>query len=150
MRPPPAPVGIVAGMRGARIKRTRIKRSGFAVAALVVAVALTACGGGGGGGGQSNRKVAPGAQVVKVQATSFSFTPKTITIQAAKSYAIDLSSNDITHNFTVDKGVGFIVGTNGSGSAKGGLRISKPGRYTFYCNIPGHRAQGMEGTIVVH
>jgi nitrite reductase (NO-forming) len=27
--------------------------------------------------------------------------------------------------------------------------ISKPGTYTFYCSIPGHRAAGMLGRIVV-
>jgi uncharacterized cupredoxin-like copper-binding protein len=25
----------------------------------------------------------------------------------------------------------------------------KPGRYTFYCPVPGHRAGGMQGTLVV-
>jgi uncharacterized cupredoxin-like copper-binding protein len=25
----------------------------------------------------------------------------------------------------------------------------KPGKYEFYCPVPGHKAKGMEGTLVV-
>ncbi|MFX8320210.1 plastocyanin/azurin family copper-binding protein [Acinetobacter baumannii] len=27
--------------------------------------------------------------------------------------------------------------------------MAKPGRYTFFCPIPGHEAAGMKGTLVV-
>jgi uncharacterized membrane protein YgcG len=34
-------------------------------------------------------------------------------------------------------------------SAKLKVALNKPGTYTFYCPIDGHRAKGMEGSIVV-
>jgi uncharacterized cupredoxin-like copper-binding protein len=34
-------------------------------------------------------------------------------------------------------------------TAKGGLKLTKPGKYTFYCSVPGHRSNGMQGTITV-
>lgn len=29
------------------------------------------------------------------------------------------------------------------------LRLDEPGEYHFYCNVPGHRSAGMQGTITV-
>ena len=40
-----------------------------------------------------------------------------------------------------------MVDVEGGKTATGSFRLAKPGKYTFYCSIPGHRAAGMEGTI---
>ena len=49
-------------------------------------------------------------------------------------------------------------GTNGpvlgktpvfSGGTKNFTVNLKPGKYTFYCSVPGHRQAGMQGTLTV-
>ena len=32
---------------------------------------------------------------------------------------------------------------------QGGIHLHEPGTYKFWCSVPGHRAEGMRGTIVV-
>ncbi|HEY7891641.1 MAG TPA: plastocyanin/azurin family copper-binding protein [Solirubrobacteraceae bacterium] len=56
----------------------------------------------------------------------------------------------LAHNVTIAQG-GKVLGatpTFQGGSRKLTLRL-KPGTYTFYCSIPGHRQAGMEGTLKV-
>jgi uncharacterized cupredoxin-like copper-binding protein len=36
-----------------------------------------------------------------------------------------------------------------SGGSKTLVVHLKPGTYTFYCSVPGHRAAGMQGTLTV-
>jgi plastocyanin len=45
----------------------------------------------------------------------------------------------------VDKD-GTVVGNGGTSTVTVKL---KPGKYTFYCPVPGHRAAGMQGTLTV-
>ena len=48
--------------------------------------------------------------------------------------------------FTDPKLAGFELAT--SGTKKGNVEL-KPGTYTFYCNVTGHRAAGMQATLTV-
>jgi plastocyanin len=56
----------------------------------------------------------------------------------------------VEHNVTVAEGSNVLGATP---TFKGGsmtLKLKlKPGKYTFYCSVPGHRQAGMEGTLNV-
>jgi uncharacterized cupredoxin-like copper-binding protein len=41
---------------------------------------------------------------------------------------------------------GVVVGPGGTSTVSASL---KPGTYTFYCTVPGHREAGMSGTLTV-
>jgi len=138
-------------------------RRPLAVVLFVLALPLvvTACGdttntvhpsmsgppmGGMGHGGAS--PVASGARRIDVDATSFEFMPSEITVTAGEDIAISLTSRDLLHDFTVDELDAHVSADKGE-TAEGGLRADKPGRYTYYCSVTGHRAAGMEGTLIV-
>ncbi|HEY8082808.1 MAG TPA: plastocyanin/azurin family copper-binding protein [Solirubrobacterales bacterium] len=57
----------------------------------------------------------------------------------------------VTHDVAIEDSSGKEVGSteliaDGSDSTTVNL---KPGTYTFYCSVPGHREAGMEGTLTV-
>ena len=64
--------------------------------------------------------------------------------------AIKLDGKGGTHDlvFDDDKVPGFQLDVNGDGTSEELKLDLKPGKYTYYCSIPGHRAS-MEGTLTV-
>ncbi len=102
----------------------------------------------GGMGHDANTPVADGARRIEVTARSFEFQPAVITVQAGEDIALVLTSEDLLHDFTIDE-LGTHVAADAKKTGEGGLRADKPGRYAFYCTVEGHRAAGMEGTLVV-
>lgn len=129
-----------------------------AIATLAPAVALAGedhgggmdehGGGRGSGDGHRNAPTEVGAREIEVTAGRFRFKPNRITVGAGEDVTIVLSSRDLFHDFFV-KGEGHIVGAKAKKTKKGGLTISEPGTYKFWCTVEGHRAAGMKGTIVV-
>jgi plastocyanin len=115
-----------------------------AATSTALVLLLVACGGG--GGGSDNAAVEPGAREIGVNARSYAFAPENIEVQTGEDIAIALHSRDQSHDFTIE-GKGLIVAVGGGKTANGGFRLTRPGTYTFFCSISGHRAAGMEGTI---
>ncbi|MGQ0803130.1 MAG: cupredoxin domain-containing protein [Actinomycetota bacterium] len=114
---------------------------------LAVAAGLVACGGGGGGGGgdQKARKPFPGAPELAVTGDNFSFDPDELTVPAGK-FNVALTSEDQFHDFVIEDVDGIVEAGSGE-TETAGFEITKPGEYTFYCSVPGHRQGGMEGTL---
>jgi plastocyanin len=100
-------------------------------------------GGGGGGGGGSTLAIAadPGG--------ALKFTQTKLTAKAGKVTIDFTNKSNIPHGVVITgNGVNAKtkVVTGGSSTATATL---KPGTYTFYCPVPGHRQAGMQGTLTV-
>lgn len=83
---------------------------------------------------------------------SLAFEKTDLTAKAG-SATIELTNDSSTpHNVELEDSSGEDIGstdtiTNDKASFSTDL---KPGKYTFYCGVPGHREAGMEGTITVN
>lgn len=65
------------------------------------------------------------------------------------------NAGDAYHNFRIDSAAGDTVLVEADGGETGTdelLLFGLPGgqEYVFYCDVPGHRAAGMEGTLIVY
>jgi uncharacterized cupredoxin-like copper-binding protein len=121
---------------------------------LAVSVAMTAlvvaCGGDGGGGGSSYREPKGAAEkTLTIKGGNFFFDPENAEVPAG-IVEIKVESEGGLHTlvFDDDKVPGFKLEASSGNSDE--LKVDlKPGKYTIYCDIPGHREAGMEGTITV-
>jgi uncharacterized cupredoxin-like copper-binding protein len=118
-------------------------------AAVAFALLLAGCGGGGGGGSAYKVPTGPATATVKVEAGNYYFKPKDLQVSAG-IVNLELDGAGGNHTLVFDgKEAGFQLEVSGSGDHQSQKIDLKPGKYTFYCDIPGHRAQGMQGTITV-
>jgi plastocyanin len=112
-------------------------------------LALAGCGGGGGGGSSYKEPKGPAQATIDIKGGNFFFDPKNPQAPAGVD-AIKLESEQGVHDLVFDKGKlpGFKLEASSGKSDE--LRANlKPGNYTFFCDIPGHREAGMEGTLTV-
>ncbi len=72
---------------------------------------------------------------------------------AAKAGTVTITMTNMSpeeHNVTVAEGSKVLGATpTFVGGSKALTLKLKPGKYTFYCSVPGHRQAGMEGTLNV-
>jgi len=133
----------------------------IATLATVLLLALAGCGGNeskpnagsnksgssssgssGGGGGQQIALAAPEDGSLKFDKTELEGKAGTVTINfdnpSTTPHAVAIEGNG------VDQSSQTVTASKTSVTAD-----LKPGTYTFYCPVPGHRQAGMEGTLTV-
>lgn len=137
-------------------------------ALLLAAIALVACGGddddnggaatettteattGGGGGGTGGGET---VQLAADPSGALKYDTDTLSAKAG-NVTIDLTNDaPLSHDVAVEDSSGSELGksdliANGETAALD-LSNLKPGEYTFFCTVPGHREGGMEGTLTV-
>jgi plastocyanin len=141
------------------------KRLLVPIAALMLsAFALTACGGSDDNG---DTTAADTAATTATTSGSSSGGSSTIAISADPSGALAYEQTDVTAkagadtlDFTNDSSTPHDVVVEGDDGEVGRTDVIqgdeatadldlKPGTYTFFCSVPGHREAGMEGTLTV-
>lgn len=146
----------------------------LAAALLLVSAVLAACGGGDGGdnggssgssgGGASEQTTTQGSSGSGAGATTalaetadesggLSFSRRALTAKSG-SVTITLdnpSGNALPHAIELEgNGVEEVSDTIQPGQRASVTVDLRPGTYTFYCPVDGHREQGMKGTLTVH
>lgn len=126
------------------------RRSGALLFAVAMTVGFTACGGGGDDGGKAYvEPKGPSTETISIHAGNFYFKPDKIAATPGIA-TIKLTSDNNIHDLVFDDAYsGYLLEVSGSGSTDSKKIDLKPGKYTFYCSITGHRAAGMEGTLTV-
>ena len=136
------------------------RASALVIVLAAFALALAACGGGSdeaattsGGGASTNGGGGGGGSTVEISADpSGALEFEETSVEAtAGSVTIDFTNDSsLPHDVKIEgngvNGEGTDEVTGGSTSATVDLQA---GTYTFYCSVDGHRAAGMEGTLVV-
>jgi plastocyanin len=97
---------------------------------------------------------ATGGSTVEVEADpsgNLAFTSEEITAKAGKDTIKFTNESPVPHDVKIEDENGEEIGgveVVQEGTETGEVEL-KPGTYTYFCSIPGHRQAGMEGTLVV-
>jgi plastocyanin len=105
------------------------------------------------GAGQAEGGSAGSAAALDIEAASsgLAYASDTATAKAGKVALNFTNPQPLTHDVAIEDSSGKTIGkteliAEGSDSATVNL---KPGEYTYYCTVPGHREAGMEGALTV-
>lgn len=102
-----------------------------------------AAGGGGGAGGTLDIS-APADGSFAYDQTELSTSAGTVTVNFDNPAAL-------SHDVIIEDDAGTIIGETDliSGDKTSTTVDLQPGTYTYFCDVPGHRGGGMEGTLTV-
>lgn len=151
-----------------------MKKAAIALLLILATLALASCGGSGGttteetsGGGsveseggaaeeegaEAEGGTAGTGATIKIEASpsGLAYEEQEVTAKAGEDTIDFTNPASIAHNVTIEDSAGKVIGeteTISEGPSSTTVKL-KPGTYTYYCSVPGHREAGMEGTLVV-
>ena len=91
------------------------------------------------------------AQVLKIVTPSgLKYNVKVLKASKGKVTIKYTNNSGITHDVRIEKGSKEFGGTKkiSKGTATATLTLA-PGKYTFFCSVPGHEQAGMKGTLTI-
>jgi uncharacterized cupredoxin-like copper-binding protein len=92
---------------------------------------------------------AGGAQVVNLDMEDIKFSTTAFEIPANTDVTVHITNKGATaHDFSIDA-LNISTGDVAPGASVDVKINAKPGDYVYYCNVPGHEAAGMKGTMTV-
>ena len=102
------------------------------------------------GAAPSSSSAATSLNLAANPAGQLSYDTRQLTAKAGKVTIKMTNMSPLEHNVTIAQGATVLGATpTFVGGAKTLTLSLKPGSYTFYCSVPGHRQAGMEGTLTV-
>lgn len=132
---------VTAGLLLAGCLSSEPKTAEIDQVAAVQREALQATEGAGGGGG--------GAPTAEFVAIDIAYEQAPSEVPAGPVVATLQNNGAIEHNVVIEElDDRKILDAPGGGSDRAEVEF-EPGDYTYYCDIAGHRAAGMEGTLTV-
>jgi uncharacterized cupredoxin-like copper-binding protein len=117
----------------------------------IAVLALAGCGGDGDDSAGGTTTSAAAGTPVSVSLVDFALEPKTVQLDAPGTYTFQVTNDgQAQHALEIEgKGVEEETDTLGPGESGEVTVELAAGDYELYCPIDGHRANGMEGTLVV-
>jgi plastocyanin len=152
-------------MRSVREAASRAA-GGFAIILVFVAVLAAACGGGTSGGtsgGSSGGGTSSGSSgassgsssggSTQVSLSEFKITPADMTASVGSTLTIQ-NTGTVVHDLVIQNSSGATVARTSIIQPGASAQLQLPssataGSYTAFCDIPGHKTQGMVGTLTI-
>lgn len=128
-------------------------RNRYLLVPLAAALLLAGCGGEDEGVTTPQPAAPPPAAPADIEVTGtddLQFQPSDVEAVAGTIEVALTAEASAPHTFTVEaEGGDQTVVDAGPGQTASGSIDLEAGEYTFYCEVPGHREAGMEGTLTV-
>ncbi|AKL73744.1 plastocyanin [Actinobacteria bacterium IMCC26256] len=121
----------------------------FLAPIVALGIGLGACGGSSAGEGGYVQPTGPSTASIEIESGNLFYSPNKVEAPIGISKIWLKNTESGAHNLVISGVPGFILEVNGEGDQNAKKVELKAGSYDFYCTLPGHRAGGMAGKLIV-